>query len=134
MSKVRWDRQEWLPYFRHIADRMALKDWTIEITNDAPSSSTALANVHRIKGRRIARIGLSEGFLRDTQEEQRDTVVHELIHCHLVLADCLVGEKLSGSDLICYYDAQEYGVDALAATIASLMPLPSEVLDIVPTG
>jgi len=101
---------------------MALRDWSIRIGEGPPTDPDADAAIHLVPGRKVARIWLSEETLSAASvEEQRHTLVHELIHCHFNLVDALVaGEEVRRIVLMCL----EYGIDGLADAIAPRMPLP----------
>lgn len=121
-------RVDYQPYVRELADRMQLRDWTISVVPNEPPGEKALADILRTKGRRDARLRLSEQFLRESEEEQRDTIVHELIHMHGAVVDSFLVDKLN-DDWQTFSTLREYETDALAAAVASLMPLPSDILD-----
>ena len=123
------DRRDFAPYFRRLADLLALKDWRIDVLDEPPSSADSHANVHCVYGRKWARVRLSEGFLRDTGGEQRHTACHELIHCHYAMADGIAEDGLDAKQQDAFRRALEYATDGLADAIAPLMPLPSDVLD-----
>jgi hypothetical protein len=115
------ERQRWLPYIRRIADLMMLKDWRIEISEEHPADG-AHASCEPVQGRKFATLRLSSGFVEGTQHEQRQTVVHELIHCHFGHAWRLLevnDHMTTGAKM-----ALEYGIDGLADAIAPLLPLP----------
>ncbi len=129
MAHPKWDRQDFYPYFRDIADRLALKDWTVIVSEEPPSSGDAVASAYLWYGRRRVRIHLSEDFLKASESDQRQTSVHELVHCHLDTLERLATREAETGDLIRPIRlALEYAVDGLADAIAPLMPLPSAVL------
>jgi hypothetical protein len=115
-------RERWAPYVRALADLLHLKDWEILISPQAPAGDDAIASIQPIYGRKSALLRLSEGFLTDSGPEQRHTLVHELVHCHLAhLQRLLESEQhdTAGARL-----AIEYCVDGLADAVAPLLPLP----------
>ena len=114
-------RQKWLPYVRQIADRMALKDWQVDIHEDLPSGD-GFASVDPPHGRKIANVRFSEDFLNSNAKEQRHTVVHELVHC-------LQAPFLRALDAKDFKDpavmlAMEYATDGIADGWAPFLPLP----------
>lgn len=115
-------RQRWAPYIRRLADLLCLRDWRIEVYEDAPSDGGAIASCDPISGRKYAVIRLSESFLTDGKTEQRHTLTHELLHCHLGPMTRLLqaGEVMAPSVQL----AMEYCVDGLADAIAPLLPEP----------
>jgi len=74
-------------YVRDCADRLGLRDWTLVIRHDPPDEEDALADTLATEGRRRAVIRFCENFRELDVEEQRNTVVHELLHCHLYLIE-----------------------------------------------
>jgi hypothetical protein len=121
------ERADYLPYFRALADRLALKDWALVIKPDGPEDSTSDAEVACIMGRKQARLWLSERFLHDTEAEQRHTAIHELVHLHVELASITASKLLDDDEYSLFRLHLEYAVDGLADGIAPLLPLPSEV-------
>ena len=115
-------RQQWLPYVRQIADSIALKDWPVEIREDPPSTAGAIASVDDSRGRKLAWIHLGDGFFSESRVEQRHTVVHELVHVHLMEYIGAVRRRTDDDALL--NEIMEYAVDSLANAIAPLLPLP----------
>jgi hypothetical protein len=115
-------RQRWVPYVRRLADLLCLRDWRIDVYEDAPSDGSAIASCAPVTGRKYAVIRLSESFLTDGGPEQRHTLTHELLHCHLgPMARLLeANEAMRPSVQL----AMEYCVDGLADAIAPLLPEP----------
>ncbi len=128
MAFPRWDRKDWGPYFREIADRLRLRDWVIYMVEEAPAESNVGADTRCTKGRKHACIRLSEEFLRDPEPDQRQATVHELIHCHTAFLDHTIQQCVNERDEAVCILALEYAIDGLADAIAPLMPLPSEIL------
>ncbi len=127
MAFPRWDRLDYQPYFDALAQKLALKDWTVIVKDEGPDDGDAQAQSFLTYGRRRTRIYLSEGFLKDKESGQRHTACHELIHCHLDQLERMVVDtpEMRKAARLCL----ELAVDALADAIAPLMPLPSQVLD-----
>ncbi len=115
-------RQRWAPYVRQLADTLRLRDWRIEVYEDAPADSTATASVCPVNGRKYAVVRFGESFLTDEPADQRHTIVHELLHCHLGPM-CRMIEAHDGLPPAANL-AMEYCVDGLADAIAPLLPLP----------
>lgn len=124
------DRKVLLAYVRSTADALGLKDWTFEVLAD-PCEDDCLAHVNPCEGRRVATICFSGDFRERKQVEQRETVVHELLHCHHVAAADIVRldliKQLSQStyDVLWFgFKRQlEYMVDALASVVAPHLPV-----------
>ncbi len=127
MAFPRWDRLEFYPYVRVLADRLSLRDWTILVKDEAPDDGTALAAAYLPYGRKRVQIYLSEDFLKADEAAQRQTVVHELLHCHFDVLERMVVDTpdMKKAARLCL----ELAVDSLADAIAPLLPLPSAILD-----
>ena len=125
MSRTRAAYQD---YFRHLADLLALKDWRIEVIEEAPVNEHAMAFIECVYGRKWCQIRLSDRWLADPEDRQRQHAAHELIHAHLSAADQIADNQLPRAARPAYRLLSEFGVDGLADGIAPLLPLPSDVL------
>ena len=115
-------RQAFAPYFRQLANLMGLWAWAIAIDDDPEEEANARA--HLTRGRYRVLISLSEGFLRSSPEDQRQTACHELIHAHMAAMHFVVTDAVSTDAEQAYVLAMEYAVDAMATEWAKTMPLP----------
>jgi hypothetical protein len=115
-------RERWTPYARQLGDLLALKDWRLEIVEESPGDPTAIASCAPVEGRKYAVIRLGESFLTDAPPEQRHTLTHELIHCHLGPM-CRMLEAENAMPPAAKL-TMEYCVDGLADAIAPLLPMP----------
>lgn len=119
-------------YVSSMKDLLGLADWTI-IVDWEPSSEETCATVRPVAGQKRAVLNLGPSFLEDTLEDQRHTIVHELVHCHLFPSTELVRqthqELLPKSAATAAWVALmanvEYATDGLADVLAPYMPLPS---------
>lgn len=124
------DRRELGRYVRHVADLMELRDWTVCIGHE-PCEDRCDAVVHCVNGQRKLTISFSRGFRDLPAEEQRETVVHELVHAHADVCWKMVQTDLAEAlgkpvyYVFCdsYRRAMEFQVDALARALARHMPL-----------
>jgi hypothetical protein len=123
------DRKALEAYIREIADRLRLKHWTIRLGEDPSDEGTvaqheAAASIHE------ATIWVCENFRLCHPEEQREAIVHELLHTHhewtwrLVHTDLLEHMGRPAYNLFCdsYRRAMEYQIDALAKAFAPTVP------------
>lgn len=133
------DRKELGRYVRAIADEMGLRDWTFELkTGDAsegqaerPDGSRWGASCAPVPGRKFATITLAPWQRDEDPGELRQTVVHELTHCHFFgLWDTLRNDTVGPLGQATYdmfianvERHMEYGVDAMADALAPHMPL-----------
>jgi hypothetical protein len=134
------DRKELGRYVRCVADDMGLRDWTLKVdtTGKIKRSKKGAdgeewgATCAPIPGRKYATITFADDRRDDDLDDLRQTVVHELVHCHFYgLWDTLRRDTLDLIDSQQTYDTliagverhMEYGVDAVAEAIAPRMPL-----------
>lgn len=123
-------------YVRGVADAVELRDWRFRVEGERPAflSIDAAAACRPTRGRRFAALWFSDGWWDGSPEERRQTVVHELLHCHFRPVDAVVegiqtnlGDAAWGVFDAAYQDAQEYAIDAVAEALARGLPLPPEV-------
>lgn len=121
----------WSHYLRWLADKMALQDWTVGIAVDAAEDG-ANATVHRSRGRKMAMVALKPDWETNySPEEQRQTLVHELLHCHVMGCDILLADARENhkKSWMMHLELnigvqQEYAIDAIAQVLAPFLPLP----------
>jgi len=118
-------------YLAELQRALRLRDWTIEIDWGRPADSGYLASVGMIPDRRVAKVWLGEGFEAKPREEQRGTLVHELLHCHLrdVEAAAEHARTVLGApagDLLSRVmrNQIELATDAIEAAVSPHLPLP----------
>lgn len=107
---------------------LRLQDWIIELSPIAVEEGS-LARICFPKGRKFGTIQFGPGFWQGPLTEQRSTVVHELIHCHLAAMDIMIrdwaddvmGKNEADNFINAYTQAMEYGVDGLAEALAPLI-------------
>lgn len=121
-------------YVRKIANQLKLSDWDIRLTySDKPAADSGqFAAAHLCDNQRRCEVELCSDFLDMTREDQRDTVVHELLHCHLAVTseaeDAVLGDvpvKLLRLSKAVLRTANELATDSLASAFAPLVPLPN---------
>jgi hypothetical protein len=117
-------RQKFVPYLVSLKNQLNLKDWEAKISDEHPYTDNALAQVDMPFGRKLFIIRLSDAFLVSTREEQRRTLVHELIHVHFSPAHDLAMDQLEKELKSPFQRMVEYGVDGLADAIAPFFKLP----------
>jgi hypothetical protein len=127
-------------YIRWIADEMGLRDWTFDLiiaepdppaNRDPEGKGVFGATCEPCPGRKQATLTFAPWKRNVPKEELRETVVHELVHCHFfglwdtmrrdLLQTLGQGEYdifIAGSER-----QMEYGVDAVAQALAKQMPL-----------
>lgn len=131
------DRRELDRYVRWVANEIGLRDWTLEVVIDQPAvddgrdASKWGASCAPVVGRKYATLTFAPWHRRETRESLRETVVHELVHCHLFgvwdtcRSDTLthLGQATYDVFISSVERHMEYGVDAIAEALAPHMPL-----------
>lgn len=124
-------RLYWGQYARDLADKMELRDWTVNIVNEPPGNENWGASAECRYGRKFVNIRFCNEFDEWKPENQRSTMVHELLHCHFAavtqhLADARGNVGKTWVDLLDHVVKThlEYGIDAVADALAKSLPLP----------
>lgn len=122
-------------YVRATANQLGLRDWTFRISHTPLLYENPRgAEIECMYGKREAIVRLRSDFQNHSKDQQRQTLVHELVHCHFAASRrvtrqggalwLLIGDSV-GDMLRCQLnDAEEDAVDALACAIAEFLPLP----------
>lgn len=120
-------------YIKLIALQLGLEGWEFTL-DDKPAGEDEYANVSVVYGQRRAIICLAKDRSKWTAETARDTIVHELMHCHLEpiseissdVLDTAAGARVAavGNAAVSY--VIERTVDAVSTAIAKFMPLPTD--------
>lgn len=111
-------------YVDTLANLMGLTGWTFTV-RPAAASEDAEAEIEVVYGRRRAVIHLSKDWDQMPVEDQREVLVHELLHAALAPLTQLVGELVSGdAEDAALALMEEWVVDGLAVAWARELPLP----------
>lgn len=118
-------------YVRTVVPILRLNAWNIQIGNNCVLDG-AIAEASCADGQQTATINFSELFTRISPEEQRNTVVHELLHIHInrlrSSASSIVDSTYRGKTADTINELlirdEEYLVDALSRVIDPLVPVP----------
>jgi len=130
----RMTRSELEIYIRALADHVGLKDWRFELVDGEPDEEDDVAMVHPLYGRQVAQIKVRSDVLTNPPVEQRRTILHELIHCHMAPVDDQprldllehLGQQAYNIFMASYRRNLEYAVDAMTEAWAHYLPLPIE--------
>jgi hypothetical protein len=116
-------------YLRAQADRLGLRDWTFEFKHE-PAADHLAGTIEATFGQRVAYIKLAHNFRDLEGVEQRETLIHELLHVHResirhyfdeVLPD-LIGRPAFIAVTQAYRVLDELATDAVAQSIAGFYP------------
>lgn len=121
-------------YVAAVADSLRLGGWIIDVVA-GDVGDDACAQVDAPYGQRRATVTLGPLFFTQSPQDQRDTVVHELLHLVLMpswqfveeLLDAELPARASRVAWLGYTQQSEYAVDQLAAVIAPTLALPPEL-------
>lgn len=127
---TRRERTALTRYIRWVANEMNLRDWTV-VLDDDPCVEGLDGSASCANSQRHIVIAVAATFRDYPPAEQRETIVHELLHAHHEYCWRMVQTDLAEPlGKIAYYmfcdqyrRAMEYTVDALAKTIAPRMPM-----------
>lgn len=131
-------------YTRDIFDAVGLRDWFFYLMRDPAEDSDSqlatrndecLASIERTDGAKVAYLRLGRNFLKLEPDQQRHTIVHEALHCHLTDLNSLIQEDLAQHldekvhALVCktFIRDLEYAIDGIASEFAKAMPLPPRI-------
>jgi hypothetical protein len=106
-----------------MADFMGLRDWTIIVGFEPPGANYS-ADIDCRYGRKVAVIRFSDNFLESDPDRQRQTIAHELLHCHFEPMRRLMLAMVETSICDATHLPFEYGIDGVAEEWAKFLPLP----------
>lgn len=151
MSKLKKKQRKAIEhYVRYCANEMGLRDWTLAVnllvseadlrnTDDHDGSNEVWgASCEPVRGRKYATISfglevIDALIVDDRRVDFRQTVAHELTHCHFamlweqlrldLLESGLLGQNVYDVFIKSVERNMEYGVDGVADAIAQRLPL-----------
>lgn len=117
-------------YIFMLKNSLALKDWTIFVDWIGEMDNISYATNTPMEDTRYSTIQVNEKFLSLTPELQTQTLIHEVLHCHLhalsFLAENTVnylGSKQASNVFdIAFSQALELTIDSLADAVSLLVP------------
>lgn len=124
----------WAEYMHHIKEQMRVRDWVFDLVNEP--SPDAMADIWLQDSHQYGRIRLDADWGCKSPEDQRETVVHELLHPHFAAANELIRQNLldaysarEGERIWRdYMTLHETAIAGVASVIAPFMPLPADVV------
>lgn len=136
------DRDKLGEYIRDMANLTGLQDWSFKLASETPprddddpepyrENSERAACIHIVYGRKFAIVYIAEDWADWTLDDLRQTVVHELMHCHLQgmrwalnnvqsLVPAMTMTVVDGA----FRDMCELATDGIATAWATTLPLP----------
>jgi len=130
-----WTPERWRAveeYVAAAAPLLRLSDWTIRVLREPPEDD-AYATMTPLEQSRYADMRVADSFLELPTAEQRQTLVHEMVHCHLFfLHECAeaafvelaaeMGRKAHKLAAKMFTNELERATDALADALGPLLP------------
>lgn len=124
------ERQIVQAYITTLARQVGLRDWITKLAEE-PCEPGNDAQIICTYGQRHLKIRVAAEFRKETPEDQRDTIVHELVHAHLDPCLSMIDEDLEdqlGGAAHALFAAAfrrnlEFGVDGLTKALAKHLPL-----------
>lgn len=114
---------------------MRLNDWYVVAKDTPPEDEDGGLSYDAFAGSFIrdssdhASVHLGDSFWDETPEEQRETLAHELLHCHLYRLHRFVEDRLRKADITTARQMEEIAIEQLARIVAPLLPMPA-----IPSG
>lgn len=117
------DQDELFKYLRAMADEVGLRDWRFEMViapeQDMPKGSLTVDTKYVAYGVCSPTIGQQKAFIyfhnefkEDLDpEEQREVVIHELVHCHMIDMREFIRSGFLNQVTQSTYDALNFGFD-----------------------
>lgn len=122
-------RKQVLQYLCDLQKEMYLGHFQLMLSR-AHADDDCHAQIFPTPGRFVATIKLGHDFYEMTPEDQRETLVHELLHLYLSVPDGIWGmnEALNETTYLVLREAMhmqiEYATDHIARVLSKFMSLP----------
>jgi hypothetical protein len=133
MSATKKQRKIIGEYVRWVANELELRDWTIVLSHKEPDDPDHGASIRPTYGQKKATLKLRNDFFGCSLEEQRQTIAHELLHCHtsgIRWQFNNIGNNLSAPLFDAIWsginDQIEFATEAIADAIAKHLPVPKQ--------
>lgn len=122
-------------YVNKLKSMTGLSNWNI-IVSPKPADPGSLGETEVVYGQNLAKMYLHKDFRKDSPEEIRDTIVHELMHCHMepmieIMSDVLKPEAddpkskavHKAAMAVLAYESERI-VDAISESLGKWLPTP----------
>ena len=111
-------------YIDTLANLMGLTGWTFTV-RPATASEDAEAEIEVVYGRKRAIIHLAKDWDTMSAEDQREVIVHELLHAAMAPLSQLAAELVDGdAATTALAHCEEWVVDQMAVAWSRELPLP----------
>ena len=135
-SKTTESIDPWIQrYVNKLKNMTGLSNWSITVS-PKPSSLGSLAETEIVYGQNLAIMQFHKDFRKDTPEDLRATVVHELLHCHFAPMAEVISDMLAPEDddpkskgihksvvAVVEYETERI-IDGISESIGKWLPTP----------
>ena len=118
-------------YLVALKQKMWLGMWRIDVMWDGEIPPDSLATIEPVYGRKVANLRLCVDFFEREPEQQRSTLVHELLHCSLADVQELacqlrtnLGDQAMDAWMPGYRLAMEHAVEQLSVVLCHEADIP----------
>lgn len=128
------EHAKWERYIRQLGDALLLRDWELDLSREnAGSDCWASINVSEVENQATIRFGME--WPQHRPDEQREFLVHELLHIHADRPQRVMAQLAEqwGENSACQFAREahrketEILVNNLARLLAPGLPLPEGV-------
>lgn len=121
-------------YVDEMRPLLGLAEWEVSVSDQPTVEEAHVATIYPVWGTRQANVRFSKTFFTHAPSFQRETVIHELLHCvfaqtqhqvEFILPQHASDEHVGALFHAMWDQAHEYAIDGLAVAIAPRFPLPS---------
>ena len=125
------EHDRWERYIRQLGDLLLLRDWELDLSREF-SSAWASINTKEVENQATIKLGAE--WEQHSPDEQREYLVHELMHVHCDRPARVVAQLADqfGEEGACQFAREahrkeiEILVNNLARLLAPTLPLPEE--------
>ena len=125
------EHARWEEYIRQLGDLLLLRDWELDLSREG-TNDWAEIKVSDVENQATVKLGAD--WVQHTPDEQREFLVHELLHVHTDRIHRLMSQLAEqwSENSACQFAKEahrketEIVVNTLARIIAPMLPLPED--------
>lgn len=125
------DRDLLRDYLGYLASMVGLHEWKILLSNDPPDSPKLNGQCDLVYGRNVAAIRIRVDWFDMDEDDLRQTLTHELLHCHtekiiqpLQDIEDTIGKMIHAPLYNATRNGLEHAIDAMATHWGGVLLLP----------
>jgi len=119
-------------YVNKLRPMLGLRDWEVVVKQEPPDNPSHDASHQSVMGCRLSLIRVADRFWTYTPEQQREVILHELLHCVFAPTQDQIRHILPshlrgrGGEVFreMWFQSQEYAIDQLSVALGRHFPLP----------